>query len=724
MSHPSATRWQAFPALLVMAGVIGVWTCAVVARNELGPWQWGLWLGGAAALVGALWFRKELTQSELDLEALHAKIEQRERAAIEQEAAWEATRKVVESQLVQQAKQLETREQSLAGKLTTFHEWMEFPQPLDLSAPLASDPEMVDLARKDRLLNELLAAETKRVFDDILANKYVLEGEFQAKLVRDDALALVRRVAQIYQPSVEDPLLETSLAQVIRAASRACLQFLVLLDQLPLNVKEYSFSSLYGYVRQGVKAYGMYKSAEPFWPYVNTAYYIGRFAMGANLVTLAAWWFLGAWGKEGAKQLATQILQRQALTMMNSMVRVIGYEVAGMYGGDFRYRDPNWLYAVELAELVHQFPLSRESLTHAMKEIGALQLRHEYDRVYLYRCIAAHASPDPERYRAGLLLSAEEKMAIARRLERFLEAFVHGQTLERVAKWRAQVEGRLNVKLNVIGRAEDRSVQEQTDDALRSLASFVVAVKEREPDDLAVLLPEAKLFSDLPAAERERILETLLTNPPFFFEQPTLDPASPIVAKYLQDLATLAARTAPHETVIDDMLVDVAIYLRQDAKRMRQLLNKQAATFLAQRLPEDAPEKRFPPDVARAVLDVLAPGEEPRFVYGNVSFDWPEGCQAPEYPKGQTWLVGVGDRLVIFAVTERPVLLWRGEIGLAAERVRGYLASDLRLHGGQWLGDARMEVPIVRVAGPLIAKHDLYFKPLLAVCPLPAAART
>ncbi|HTN73933.1 MAG TPA: hypothetical protein VL096_01755 [Pirellulaceae bacterium] len=714
MSTVAPTRWQAFPALLVLLGVLCVWSCALALRETLGPWQWGIWIGGALALAGLGWFYKRLSQTELHLAQERREVALRQQVVIEQEAAWEASRKVIEGQLVQQSKQIDAREQALSGKLTTFHEWMEFPQPLDLSSPLPGDAELTELARKDRLLNELLQAETQRVYDDILANKYVVQGEFQSRLVRDDTLALVRRVARIYQPSVEEPLLETSLAQILRAASRACLQILMLLDQLPINAKEYTFSSLYGYVRQGVKAYGVYKSTEPFWPYVNTAYYLGRFAMGANPLTLAAWWFLGAWGKEGATQLATQLLQRQALTMLSSFVRVVGYEVAGMYGGDFRHRDPNWLYGVELAELTHQFPLSRESLAHALKEVGALQLRHEYDRVYLYRCIAAHASPDPDRFRGALLLSAEEKMAIARRLERFLEAFVHGQTAERVTKWRGQVEARLNVKLNVSGRADERSVTEQTDDALRSLASFVIAVKEREPEELTQLLPQVKLYADLPESDRERVLEQLLSNPPFYFEQPSLDPASPLVTKYLQDLAALAARTAPHEAVIDDLLVDVAIYLRQDAKRMRQWLDKQAASYLAERLPADAPEKRFPAPVARAVLDLIAPDEELRFVYGNVSFDWPSGVEGPDYPKQQTWLVGLGQRLVVFSLAERPVLLWRGETALTAQRVRGYLASDIRLHGGEWLGDLRAAMPVVRVAGPLIASHDSYFKPLLA----------
>lgn len=723
--EPPHHRFQTLPAICVLLGVLSMWCCAWSVRAALGPWQWGIWLGGALALAGLLWFHRQLTRSEIELETQQKQANEHQEQLVEQAAAWEAARKVIEGQLVTQSKQLDARDAALSGKLATFHEWMEFPQPLDLSsAATTSDAELSELSRKDRQLNELLQAQTSRLFDDILANKYVVAGEFQVRIMRDDALELVKRVAQIYRPDVEAPLLETSLTQVIRAASRACLQFLVLLDQLPLNVKEYSFASLYGYVRQGVKAYGMYKSAEPFWPYVNTAYYLGRVAMGANLVTLAAWWFLGAWGKDSATKLATQILHRQALVMLQSVVRVVGYEVAGIYGGDFRHRDPNWIYAVELAEMIHQFPLSRDSLSHALKEVGALQLRHEYDRVYLYRCIAAHASPEPDRYRGALLLSAEEKMAIARRLERFLEAFIHGQTEQRVTKWRGEVETRLDVKLNVSGRLDERSVQDQTDDALRSLASFLIAVKEREPEELAELFKHTRLYVDLPPAEQERVLQQLHENPPFFLEQPSLDPSSPIVMKYLQDLTALAARTTPHEATIDDLLLDMAIYLRQDVKRMRQLLDKQYATLLAERLPDDAPEKRFPPKVARAVLDVLAPGEQPRFIYGNVSFEWPEGTAAPDYPKHQNWLVSVGERLVVFAVDERPVLLWRGKTGTPVERDRGYLVSDMLLAGGEWLGDVREASPVLRIHGPLMTSHETYFKALLAVCPLSSATTT
>lgn len=681
--------------------------------------QWPLWLGGLLAVIAAVWFRRTLSQAEVDVEHAQARLREREQALNERDSQWDDARKAIEGQLSQQSKQLTARETALSGKLITFHEWMEFPQPLDLSSNTEGalpDAQLQELARKDQDLERLLQAETKQVFEDILHNKYMVDGQLQTLLIRDDVIAMMRRVAQIYRPEVEEPLLETSISQVLRSASRACLQFLVIMEQLPWNVKEHSFSSLYGYIRQGIKAYGMYKSVEPYWPYVNSAYMLGRFAMGANPLTLAAWWFVGAWGQEGAKQLATRVLHRQALVMLQSVVRVIGYETAGLYGGDFRHRDPNWIYGVELAELVHSFPPSRESLSHALREVGSLQLRHEYDRVYLYRCLAAHASPDPGRYRSSALLAAEEKMAIARRLERFLETFIHGQTPERVSQWRQDAEARLGVKLNVASKAETMTVEQQTDDAIRSLASFALAIKELEPDALPQLLQHSRLFSDLDETMRAQTLAALVDNPPFFFEQPTIDASSPVALKYLQDLAVLAAKTAPHEAVIDEMLVDVAVYLRHDAKRMRQLLDKQYVSWLAEQLPPDAPEHRLSPPVARAVLDVVGPHEQLHFVYGGVSLEWPEGIVAPHYDRQKTWLVGVADRLIVFTIAERPMLLWRADGEVAGERIRGYLAGEIRLHGGKWLGDVRSEQPLLRIGGPLMGRHEAYFKPLLERC--------
>src|SRR4029079_19404618 len=174
--------------------------------------------------------------------------------------------------------------------------------------------------------------------ENILQNKYAPDGKLSLTIIRDDVVNLVTHVARIYQPDVGQPLLEASLSRVFRAVSRASLQMLVVLDELPVDVKHASLNSLYGYIRSAVKPWRTYKSAEPYWPYVNTAYYLSRFALGANPLALGAWWFVGNLSSRTTKALAQHLINRQALALLSNFVRVIGYEVAGIYGGNFRHR--------------------------------------------------------------------------------------------------------------------------------------------------------------------------------------------------------------------------------------------------------------------------------------------------------------------------------------------------------------------------------------------------
>ena len=56
--------------------------------------------------------------------------------------------------------------------------------PVSRSETATPDEELAALARKDRQLNELLKAETKLLYENILANKYVIGGKLQATIAR------------------------------------------------------------------------------------------------------------------------------------------------------------------------------------------------------------------------------------------------------------------------------------------------------------------------------------------------------------------------------------------------------------------------------------------------------------------------------------------------------------------------------------------------------------
>ena len=713
----SRGRWLWLPIALVLSGVAAVWLVAILFRQALGWWQLALYLSTALVLAAAWWFRRQLSPAEAELEQRRRQAADERRQLADDRQQFTMLQTEVREQFEQQGRQLSKREEALANRLLAFHEWMEYAQPVDLSIPHnpQEDRELAELLRQDRQLDELLKAETQILYDYILANRYSKDGVIQLTAIRDDVHRLILRVSRLYQPEVTQPLLETSLSLVIRAAGRSCLHFLVLLEELPLNVKDYTLARLYGYLRNAVSAYRMYKSAEPYWPYVNTAYYLGRFALGANPLTLGAWWFIGALGQRGAQAVATRIINRQALGLLSNLVRVIGYEVAATYGGDFRHRHANWIYGAELTELVSRFPLSKASLSHALKEIGGLALRSEYDRMFLYRCLAGHVSARPQQYQAARLLAAEERRAIAGRLEKFLELHIHGKAADRVSAWKAAVEERLQAKLVVGLRSTVQAVEQQIENAIESLASFLLGVKEREAQELPALLGSSKLLSELAVDRREALLARLQQDTPYFFEQPDLDPESDLVQRYLDDLAGLHVRVRPRDAHIEETLADVAAYLRQEPKVMQQLLERHFAEHLAERLSPTAPVRKFPTAVVRAALDLLEFGEVAQCLYGGISLQWPEGTRTPRYDQGSLWLLGVGKRLVLFSLSGGPKLLWRGEGDMTIEMERGYLASSCRITGGKWLADGDVPPPTLRVAGGMLATVANHFRPLVAI---------
>ena len=353
------------------------------------------------------------------------------------------------------ARQLDQRHANLSQKLIAFHEWSEFPQPIDLDegirhaiecGEMPEDQVLIELVEKDRLTIEFLERESKRIFENILQNKYTIEGRLQVRMLRNEALAIAESVARIYQPGAEFPLMGTSAEQIMFAASRVCLQTLVVMDELPLNVKQMNIQSLYGYISKAVKAYGVYKKAKPLLDYASGAVYAGRFAWGANPVATGAMWLLQNVGKKAASNVAGKYLNEQAMGLLSSVIHAIGFEAAQIYGGDFRHRDSNWIYGIELVETVNHFQFDRESLIAALEELGALKLRSEYDRVFLYRCVAVGKSPDTQRYRAAMILTDEQKQAVYLRIGEYLQKHYDGFDADKIDRWRNRLRKTLDLK--------------------------------------------------------------------------------------------------------------------------------------------------------------------------------------------------------------------------------------------------------------------------------------
>jgi hypothetical protein len=610
----------------------------------------------------------------------------------------------VRAELHRMAERIEERDRDLTERLKTFHEWLEFPRPLNLTdtGERPSDPEQH--GEQDRELFSLLETESRSVFDRILTGAYTdEEGRVRAAQIRDETVDFIRRIARIYRPNDPDPLLHTSMARILHAASRATLQSLVVLEDLPVAVKDHSLQDIYDYIQKGVNAYGVYKRFEPYKPYVDTAYYLGRFALGASPLSLGAWWLVGALGQKGLRAATTHYLEGQALALLHNLIRVVGYEVAGLYGGDFRHRDPNWLYAVEVVELVHSFPESRRSLSRGLKEIGRLSLRSEYDRVYLYRALAAHQSVNPGRYDASIL-SVTERGKIAERLELLLHEDLPGGRTETIQEWRTGVEQRLNIKMRLsTSDIARRASEESARQAVRSLAGFLLEQRHLDAEPAAALLEGTRSATSLSANSWESSRAALVADPPFFFEPPDLDPEEASTDRYLEDLVALAVEVPPFPRDTRTLITEVATFLRQNPATVARRLDSALVTRSARNLSAFQPDHQITPSIAEALVAGIPKDDPIRFVYADIDTDPPIETEG--------LFLCATDMACTLRSSNRPeVILWNCDESARARQNTTLGRGHCAVSGGKWHdgGDR-----LIRIGLPLFSGYAAHFRALL-----------
>ena len=131
------------------------------------------------------------------------------------------------------------------------------------------------------------------------------------------------------------------------------------------------------------------------------------------------------------------------LSLVRQMLGIITWETAGIFDRTYRYRNPDWIYAVELAHLVSVVEFSNKTVRASMKELGSLPLKSTYDRIFLYRCVAQHVSPKPERFAQPDLMADEVRAEILLRLKKFFSSEVEEATTKQIETWQKGVEKRL-----------------------------------------------------------------------------------------------------------------------------------------------------------------------------------------------------------------------------------------------------------------------------------------
>lgn len=716
----SRRLWLAI--LAIAAGTI-LTIVVILTSSEVSGWRFGTLLAAAgcgAASVFFIWPRRKDEGAEVT--SMRARLARSQAKIDEQAEAFETARTALLADLDSKTQRLDERERDLVSRFARFHEFLEYPIE-DVHAERLSG-ELQKLTEQDKEVRQLLEKEAERVYEKIRNNGYTTDGRVDAIAIRDEGLQLITRVAKIYKPESEFPLLETSFEQLARAASRICLHTLVLLEQLPVNVQHYSINTLYGYIRKAVVGYGVYQKATPWITYLSRGIYAGRMVATANPAALGAWWLATELGKQGARKFVENVVDRQAVAVLHDLITIVGIEAAGIYGTGFRQRDPAWILGTELVELIHAFPQSGESLKSGLQKITALPLRSEYDRIYLYRCLADHRS-------AGLhladpaMLSRDEREAIARPLEHFFLSSIHGASDSSVKKWREGFERRFDLRLNLSAVDQPGTTPgiHQIEEALRSLISFLRHVVTA--DNEAILF-NAKSFLTLGLLEDSQrnaaLKEVSSSAVGTSFEPPALDPASEVTKLFLQDLAGCATVAEQPERHVEQVVVETWSYFRHTAKEAHLAIGNAWKQKLRWQCVELSLADEIPAPAARAFFACRRPGEKILFAYGGLSRRQDNAAHVlPDH-----WLFGTENpaagerRVIVVGPVDSDEVVWSADMPISIERVSGILIDSAAITNGHWHqieGIAEFSSGDLLIAGSLLGgRYRSHFRQLLDFC--------
>ena len=406
---------------LLLVGVV-----AYVMHAQLGGAAWVIALVSLAGILASLFWITGRGAEEETREAL----------------------RLTEEAIRQEAKRLDSRRAEIGKVLMAYGEWMEFPDFEELHRVEWATSER---SAQDAKVAALLEGEADLVLQRISEGKYWEEGQLETRLLLNDLGNFVELIAQIYNPQSGQPLLETNLEELLKAVNRVSLQIILLLEEVPLlDVKDWNLRQVADKVRTASKVVRKYEDLQPILSPMRYLWQGSKFLLASNPI-LAAGWIAGSnLVREGAKKIGKRSLDGYLLSVVRQVLGIIAWETASIYDRTNRFRDPEWVYGVELVHLLSEFPLDRESLRAAFSELGTLALRSSYDRIFLYRCVAQNVSPKPERFVQADLMTEETRDEIAKALNGFCHKHLEDGKGKKADKWRRDLGRRLAVEMTGI----------------------------------------------------------------------------------------------------------------------------------------------------------------------------------------------------------------------------------------------------------------------------------
>ena len=358
-----------------------------------------------------------------------------------EELAEEDIIEVTKNAIRAEAERMDSKRLKLENVLMAYGELMEYP---DFDSLQKEERATVEKTIEDKMVADMLDAEADAMLARFSQGVYWEDKKFRARPLLLDLYSYIEKISKVYRPESERPLLETNLESIFKAINRASLQVILLLEELPLiDVKELNLKKISDRVRKASQVYRKYEELSPYLEPVRYLWQGSKLLLASNPL-LAAGWIAGSelfW--KGGKKYGKKTIDAYLLSLVRQMLGIITWETAGIFDRTYRYRNPDWIYALELAHLVSVVEFSNKTVRASLKELGSLPLKSTYDRIFLYRCVAQHVSPKPERFAQPDLMTDDVRAEILLRLKKFFSNEVEEATAKQIETWQKGVEKRL-----------------------------------------------------------------------------------------------------------------------------------------------------------------------------------------------------------------------------------------------------------------------------------------
>jgi len=528
-----------------------------------------------------------------------------------------------------------------------------------------------------------------------------------------------------------------------------------------LSVKDYNLRKMYDGVQTAGKVYQKYEELSPMLDPVRYLWHGSKFLMMSNPLFAAGWIAGSELMVEGSKRLGKKVMDTYLLTLLKQSLGIVAWETASIFDEEHRYRDPDWVYAVELAHLVSEFPLSQDTLRGAMKELGGVPLRSSYDRIFLYRCVTQHVSPKPENFAQKDLMTTEVREQVAERLKEFFVRYVHGRQEKKVLAWRAGVSQRLGAEPTVGGYEAAMSEGERLTDCLNSEASFLGAaaaalvaeteLETRDWDEVESRLRSTRVAGKMGEEKLKETLAMLREQRPAAFVLPDLEPGSDLVKDFLIDLCDMDMDSLERSLRTYWVIRESAEYFRYEKWHdLERRLNSGYVEKASAGLNQESPVTKTPVSLAFVLPEFFERGEKAVMIYAGarvldrgVDMEKKRRVKRREMdPAGDSmdlfserYLVGTDQGRLLFIVqnpkaenhdSRKSVLVWegevRGEMPVMINFSKKSGGEEANIVGGTWLHkvkqDFNEEQRVVRLAVGMFRNRKRYFIALKTFCGL------